>query len=204
MAKSQFRGGSGTTPSGLARQSQHALGVPADERPWYDYPEYESYNKIPQKYVVNITLSGDPDAQPVERTTDLQPPPFLLRRITYATTGDLLTLAQVDDGADIAPFPPYSQQARSVEMEWGDEFTRFMGKTPGLVAAILGDSNGFLDLPVPALFQGSQVLFVRLNRLFWPLEIEEQVNIPEVDTLWDFYFDGVLLLPKDTNQSGSE
>jgi hypothetical protein len=95
-----------------------------------------------------------------------------------------------------------------VTLEWGDEFTRFMGAQPALVAAIFADSLGYLDLPQSILFQGSQNLSVRLTREFWPYLIGTLADplelLTPIDTQWDFIFEGVALLPMGVNESGSE
>jgi hypothetical protein len=78
------------------------------------------------------------------------------------------------------------------------------------VAAIFADSTGFLDLPGPILFQGSQNLSLTLTRLAWPFTVggldgsEPLIDILAINTQWDFVFEGVALFPKNVNQSGSE
>jgi hypothetical protein len=198
-------------PSGYANQGRHAitgpvaLGDTTMPPTWYDAPEYKSYNKVPAYYPLTAILGGAAESR-VEGTTLLRPEPFLLQRISWATGGDILTNLQIADlGIPLLNFPSYSIQARSVELTWGDEFTKFMGVQPALVAAIFGDSYGFLDLPAPIFFQGSQQLQINLRRLFWPLSVPVlELEIPEVDTQWDFVFEGVALLPMGLNQSGSE
>ena len=200
-------------PSGYANQGRHAitgpvaLGDTTMPPAWYDAPEYKSYNKVPAYYPITAILGGAAESI-VEGTTLLRPEPFLLQRITWATGADILTNEQIESIGGIFAslnFPTYSMQARSVELTWGDEFTRFMGKQPALVAAIFGDSYGYLDLPAPIFFQGSQTLQVNLRRLFWPFSIPAiPLDILEVDTQWDFVFEGVALLPMGLNQSGSE
>ncbi len=101
------------------------------------------------------------------------------------------------------PFWGVSQQGRAVEVSWGDSFTRFLGTNSSLISALFGDSNGFLDLPGVALFQGSQNLQVTLNRLFWPFQIGGAFQQNPRNVRFDFVFEGVGLLPKGINQSGS-
>jgi hypothetical protein len=165
-------------------------------------PDYAQYNQIPADYVIQILLGGAAGSRVPEQTEPLRPEPWLLHTITYATTADILTAEQLIAGGGAILSPPYSEQARSVELEWGDEFTRFMGNQPALVASIFADSYGFLDLSEPILFQGSQQLSITLHRLFWPF-VSSQLDIPEVNTNWDFVFHGVSLLPKGVNESGA-
>ena len=113
-----------------------------------------------------------------------------------ATTADVLTYTELP--ATIIA----SIHGRAVTMRWGDSFTTFLGLNDGLVTAVLGDSNGFLDIPRGALFQGSQPLEVSLLRLFWP-GAQPQGAAPPSDTEWDFVFAGISLLPAGVNQSGS-
>lgn len=204
MNESKFQGGQGLSPDGLVRQGLHATPGPLEglENEWYNQPQYAAYTKVPTDYSVQISLGGAAGAR-VQGTIQLRPEPFLCNIITYATTGDTLTQAQLA-GGNTLPQHAYSQQARSVELTWGDEFTRFMGSQAALVAAIFADSEGFLDLPAPILFQGSQTLTVELHRLFWPYFVAEVIEIPEVETSWDFIFKGVSLLPLGVNESGSE
>lgn len=200
-------------PSGYLAQGRHAVTAPVTMgatgmSPWYDAPEYASYNKVPAYYPINTILGGQAN-NTVRGTVQLRPEPFLLQRITYATTADIYTDGQASGGIGLIGLTPYSQHARSVELTWGDEFTQFMGRQPALVAAIFGDSWGYLDLPAPIFFQGSQQLQVDLRRLFWPwgpATIQEgaPIEIDPIDTQWDFMFEGVALLPGNVNQSGSE
>jgi len=192
--------------SGQLQTGPHAVAAPLYDRdqPWWDLPEYKMFNKVPIEFAIN-TILGGAAASTVEGNVPLEPQPFLLKRITYATSGDVLTDAQFAaiEGAFFT-FPTYSLQARSVEIKWGDEFTRFMGKQAALVAAMFADSWGYLDLPAPIYFQGSQLLDIELRRLFWPLAIPQLgFEVPEIDTHWDFMFQGVSLFPPGVNQSGS-
>lgn len=205
---SRFQGGRGNVPQGLLNQGRHAIEGPValgdTELPplWYDAPQYASYNKVPAYYTIT-TILGGADESRVDADTPLRPEPFLLQRVTWATTGDLMTEEQYA-AAGAVVLPTYSQQGRAVEITWGDEFTRFMGQQPALVSAIFGDSWGFLDLPAPILFQGSQQLQLTLRRLFWPIGNTVVQPVDPIDTQWDFIFEGVALLPMGVNQSGSE
>jgi hypothetical protein len=207
---SRFQGGRGAVPVGYVTQGRSAvtgplpLGDTQMQPIWYDAPQYASYNKVPTNYVISTILGGADEAT-VKGDVQLRPEPFLLQRITWATSGDILTDAQYAAvGGNAVIMPPWSQQGRSVELTWGDEFTRFLGKQPALVAAIFGDSWGFMDLPAPVLFQGSQTLEVTLRRLFWPIvNADLGLDVPPIDTNWDFIFEGVALLPQGVDQSGS-
>ena len=202
---SRFQGGDGLTPHHLASQAQHASVGPmpmGDVRGnLLDHPEYAKYNQIPADYVIQILLGGAAGSRVPGQSEPLRPEPWLLYAITYATTADVLTQDQVDVAGNLFG-PSFSEQARSVELEWGDEFTKFMGNQPALVASIFADSYGFLDLSEPLLFQGSQQLSITLHRLFWPFAIGD-VTVPEVNSYWDFTCHGVSLLPKNVNESGA-
>ncbi len=154
--------------------------------------QFATYNKIPAQYVIKIELPGDDGARRAG-VTQLRPEPFVCHRITFATDGDKRRHFAV-------PFSIGSPQGRSVEVRFGDSFTTFFGKTSGLVSAVFGDSQGFLDLPRGILFQGSQPIQVELTRLFWP---QPEELAPRATTRWDFVFHGVSLLPQSINQSGS-
>lgn len=175
-------------PNGMVYQDQVAsLGAEQAIAPAED-PRFAHYNAIPAWYVVNITLGGD-DNDTMTGNVTLRPELFVLKRITWATTGD--TYPAVDQE------PGYSLQGRAVTLTWGDEFTKLFGNTSALVAAAFGDANGFLDVFKGALFQGSQTLSVSLTRLHWP------ANTTPIDTRWDIVFSGLALLPPGVNQSGS-
>lgn len=195
-------------PAGIGRQARHASRGPLDTAPlgdtrsqadsFLDHPELRGYTPVPAYYVVQAELGPEPGDN-VKAQTQLRPEPFVLQRITWATNGDLA----LPGGLGLFPFWGWSQQGRSVEVKWGDSFTTFLGTNASLISALFGDSNGFLDLPDVALFQGSQNLQVTLNRLFWPFEIgESQFQNPR-NVRFDFVFQGVGLLPKGVNQSGS-
>lgn len=152
---------------------------------------YKGFIEIPAFYTVSIDLGGDDDAT-AGNATPLRPEPFVLRRITWATNGDAPVFVPNGGGGG-------SPQGRCVEVQWSDNFTKFLGNQPCLVSALFGDSQGFLDLPKKGiLFQGRQVLQVDLHRLIWPDADSEPAT-----TRWDFNFQGVALLPKGTNASGS-
>ena len=83
---------------------------------------------------------------------------------------------------------------RCAEMEWEDEFTKFLGGRRVLVSALLGDSNGFLDLPKLIRSEGKQILTVSLNQLFYPWPPPGE-GAPFPDFRWDFVFHGTDLYP---------
>lgn len=164
---------------------QHPQHFPSIE----DSPEFAEFNKIPAWFTVTVELGGDANAVG-SGSVQLRPEPFVCRRCTFATSGDV---------------PPFytgpssgSVQGRAVTIEWQDEFTRFLGSRPVLVSALFGDSQGFLDFPRGILLQGRQSLSVNLTRLFWAGDVDA-----EAATRWDFTFTGISLLPKGVNQSGS-
>ena len=110
-----------------------------------------------------ILCSRSPgDACSAAFTKGIVASPFA-RRITYATTADLAQPGLASPEESALPFSAGSQHARAVEVSWGDEFTQFLGRQSALVASIFADSQGFLDVPGLALFQGSQSLNVTLN-----------------------------------------
>lgn len=149
---------------------------------------WAGYAKVPAWYPVTLLLAGTANAQQ-GGNVQLRPEPFVLKRITWATTGDVFPFQSSNDISQ-------SAQGRSVIMDWQDEFTQFFGSRQGLVSAFFGDSNGFLDLPRGLVFSGKQTLSVRLTRLFWPSEETA------AETRWDFVFSGHSLL-RSEYQSGS-
>lgn len=149
---------------------------------------WAGYARVPAWYPVSLILAPTANAQS-GGNVQLRPEPFVLKRITWATTGDVTPFVS-NSG------PPVSIQGRSVLVDWQDEFTQFFGQRQTLVSAVFGDSNGFLDLPQGLIFSGKQTLSVRLTRLFWPSE-----ETP-ADTRWDFVFAGYSLL-RSEYQSGS-
>lgn len=193
----------GQLPTGAAYARQIALGAAQGQRqpPTYrrgqgggqlpissDAEHDPSYEKIPAWYTVSINLGGVA-GNTGNGAVQLRPEPFILKRITWATTGDCHPY--------VNQFPGFSLQGRSVQMEWSDEYTKFFGDQPSLISAVFGDSQGFLDVPRGALFQGSQNLTVKLTRLIWPS------SLTAAETRFDFTFTGLGLLPKDVAQSGS-
>lgn len=179
----------GSYPVGPSyQQGPASLGLAAGEPVPAWQALYPGHNAIPAWYVVNITLGGAAnDTMP--GTVTLRPEPFVLKRITWATTGDTYPAINQENG--------YSMQGRAVTLTWGDNFTKLFGDTSALVAAAFGDANGFLDIIKGALFNGGQTLGVNLTRLHWPS------STTAIATRWDIVFSGVALLPPGVNQSGS-
>lgn len=177
---------------GFAYQNSHAWDLgqhPQHSKHGLEHdPAFANFNKLPAWYVVTILLPGVPGV-PVAQSVALRPEPFILKRITWATTGD--TPLFVDNTG------PGSVQGRSVTVLFDDEFTKFLGKNPCLISSLFGDSQGYLDLELGLLFQGKQALSVTLQRLFWP------DTTTALETRWDICFQGIMLLPKGVNQSGA-
>jgi hypothetical protein len=192
----------GARPVGRVYQGQHALGAnpyppppgvqpmgsPTDSPGEENDPRWMNFEKIPAFYTISVNLGGAAnDVAP--GSTQLRPEPFILKRITWAAQGDTYPYTQAEPG--------YSLQGRAVTVTWADEFTKFLGNQPALISSLFGDSNGFLDVPRGALFQGKQVLSINLTRLHWP-----SAETPQT-TRFDFVFQGLGLLPKGVAQSGS-
>lgn len=147
--------------------------------------------QVPATYVMSIDLPGHEGAT-LGGKVQLRPEDFLLRRITWATSGDTPLHAG-------SALPGFSIHGRAVEMLWSDEFTQFLGDQPALIAALLGDSNGFLDIEEPGIFfEGSQIIAAKLTRLFWPDPQSEPVKVR-----FDIVFHGIGLLPAGRQVSGS-
>lgn len=163
-------------------------GSPTDSFGAEADPRWSNYEKIPAFYAISIALGGE-DGATQAGGVQLRPEPFILKRITWAAQGDVYPFTQAEPG--------YSLQGRSVTISWADEYTKFLGNQPALISALFGDSNGFLDIPRGALFQGKQVLSCVLNRLNWPSAEARAI------TRFDFVFQGLGLLPKGVAQSGS-
>lgn len=160
--------------------------------------ELALYNQLCQFYTVSMVLGPNPgDVKTGAR--QLRPEPFVVRRISWATTGDTLLQTPIIVAGQNIP----SMQGRVVRCTFGDSFTNFLGQQQGMVSAVFGDSHGFMDLPKGIVFQGSQSIKVALSRIFYPGPLDPEFFPPQ-NTRWDFVFGGVSLLPKYINQSGSE
>lgn len=154
---------------------------------------FEDWVQIPAFYTASVNVAETVGGVPAVASAKLRPERFVCGRITFATAGDII----FDQGTPSLPLPLSSSwQARAVECTWADNFTQFFGDQPCLLAAVFGDSNGFLDLPGGLLFQGSQTLSVKLNRLV-------QLTVDQGPSRFDFQFQGIALLPPGQQQSGS-
>lgn len=151
---------------------------------------------------VNDTISG---------SVTLRPERIILKRISWACDGEQqnpyngIPAAPNVNGWD--PVVMNSIQGRCVEMEWFDEFTKFMSDRKALVVALLGEPglNG-VGLPKPILLQGKQTISIRLNRIRWPFPIGpiDDKNWPDpFPVRFDFVFHSIMLLPPGTHESGS-
>ncbi len=142
---------------------------------------------VPAWYTVSVMLGGVAGNQ-IGGATTLRPERFFLYRVTLSTDGDCYPF--------ITDAPGYSQQMRCVEVTWADEFTRFFGQQPCMASSLFGDSNGFLDLVQPILFQGRQTLSINLRRFRWPSAEDADL------TRWDMSFQGLGILPTGNEVSG--
>lgn len=98
--------------------------APAPE-PMRNQPEFV---EVPAFYTCSVILGGDPGAT-AGGSAALRPERFVCRRITYAAQ------------ADAPPFVEFgfaSPTGNCVEISWGDEFTKFLGEQPALLAALFG------------------------------------------------------------------
>jgi hypothetical protein len=177
-------------PTYAPMQSPMANSHPADQGGYQPDSFWAQFEEVPAFYTVSVFLDEDSGSVGVG-SVPLRPEPFVCRRITWATTGDV---------------PPRytgpatsSAQGRAVTVQWDDEFTRFLGSRPSLLSALFGDSQGFLDIPRGVLLQGKQTLSVTLNRLFYPAFGEGDPG----QNQFDIVFHGIGLLPKGVHQSGS-
>ena len=161
--------------------------------------ELALYNQLCNFYTVSVELGSQPGAVN-KAARQIRPEPFVVRRISWATTGDAMRFCPIILTGQNSP----SVQGRTVRASFGDSFTNFMGQQPGMVSAVFGDSHGFMDMPKGIVFSGSQNLEVTLNRIVYPAPTDDEDFIPPETTRWDFVFAGVSLLPKYINQSGSE
>jgi hypothetical protein len=177
-------------PSGAAYQAQHLSQLGADD---VEQRLGALFNTIAAFYTVSIELAGS-NGSTQAGSVPIRPEPFVLKRITWATSGDAPSIIGAVSGVG-------SAQGRAVEAQWEDEFTKFLGSRSCLLSALFADSQGFIDLPRPLLFQGKQSLSVQLRRLFWPAE--DATTFPPAITRFDFSFQGLSLLPPGVNQSGS-
>lgn len=164
--------------------------LPISEDELEHNPRWSGFARVPAWYRIALVL-GPAVGDYVAESVQLRPEPFVLKRITWATTGDVVP--------NLSPTPPGgSIQGRCVTVDWQDEFTKFFGDKPMLVSSVFADSQGFLDLPRGLIFSGKQSLSMKLSRLVNPWASSQD----EVDTTWHFVFAGFGLL-RGEYQSGS-
>lgn len=168
-------------------------GTPATPQ-WREYvpDQYRDWVQIPTWYTITLPLGGNQGDQ-AQGTVQTRPERFIPVRLTYATTEDVL----LGSAGGSSFLMCSSVAARTARVSFRDEFTHFMGTAPAFVAAVFGDSSGFLDFPKGILFQGKQTLYAELTRVLQPG--------PEYPGgSWDFVWAGVCLLPPGTQVSGSQ
>lgn len=188
----RMQAGAVRAPSGQSLQQTHAA-LGAEQTPGQVLDQMgELYNTIPAFFTITIDLASTVGATQ-SGSVQLRPEPFVCGRITWATNGDVPIVL---GGSNFVG--PGSAQGRVVEAQWSDEFTRFLGDKFCLLSALFADSQGFIDFPKPVLFQGKQTLSLTLRRLSWPTD-----STPPTTTRFDFNFQGLSLLPRGVNQSGS-
>lgn len=139
------------------------------------------YIEIPAFYNIVIPNLGPNTGDDATGDVTLRPEDFVCERITWAALQDLVAILEAGSSLSFI--------GRSVEVAWGDEFTRFLNKDPALISAAFGDSNGFLDFPNGIRFQGKQTLSVTCRRVLGVGEIEVPGRI-------DFTLHGFGLLPR--------
>lgn len=160
--------------------------------------ELDMFTLVPAWYIVTVVLDNVMGAV-LKGAEALRPNPFVLRRITWACTGDTLSES---GGATIFNYAG-SLQGRTVRVRFGDSFTTFVGRRSGFLSAAFGDSNGFLDMDRDIVFGGKQSLEVELNRVVVAGPADQGIELA-ASHRFDFAFAGADLLPKPVNQSGSE
>ena len=189
-----------------------ALGNPDP----YSIGEYEKdfagWTRVLRQYCVKVYL-GSKVGDTNSGSETLGPERFVLKRIQWACDGEIQNPWQTNEDGSQSPnvqgwFPLVhkSIQGRCVEMAWQDEFTQFMAGKRALIVALLGDSDGFPDLPKPILLQAKQTMTINLWRIRWPFPIGPigQTQWPDPFTVrFDFTFHGVMLLPPGTHESGA-
>lgn len=180
-----------STRTNAAFQATHEMGAPPppsrdgapaqqvsqDARERYN-PD-GSYIEVPAFYNIVVANLGNVANDDAPGSVQLRPEDFILERITWCAMQDILFDEQQN-----------SFCGRTVEIEWGDEFTRFLNRAPALLSAAFGDSNGFLDFPNGIRFEGKQTISLKLRRVF---------GDPVLDSVagrFDFVLHGFGLLPR--------
>lgn len=168
----------------------------------------EEYTQVPAVFVAEANLGIVAGDVAVCEGAQLRPEQFLLKRITWASSGiglemddrECTTIGGQAPLVETCPGTPLPIElfGRSILVKWGDEFTKFLGRNAALMSAIFGDSNGFLDLTREVLFAGKQTLTADLERVFTlPGVTSGQTELVQV------IFHGTGLLPLGVNESGS-
>lgn len=177
-----------------------------------EYAErFKGYTKVLRQYVIHV-IQAPQVGSPGAGSKTLGPEKFVLKNISWSCDGEQQNPWQTNQDGSQSPnvngWRPYidkSIQGRCIEMEWADEFTKFMAGDRALICAMFGDSDGFLYLPKPFLLEGKQTLTVNTTRIRWPFPIG-----PIDDETWpdafnvriDFVLHGIMLLPPGHHESG--
>lgn len=187
--------------------------------------QFADYTKVPATYVLRFELGPDAFASD-SASVNLRPEQFLLRRLTWRCT-PLLVQFTPEGGKPIVlmaepPIAPHYDPASCIEVRWEDEFTKFLGGSgpapAGLLGALMGEVNGFLDQTREILFAGKQTLSATVQRLIGLDTITTGIPFVAVQyggdpDMWkgeliplpqvlEIEFHGIGLLPPGTNYSG--
>lgn len=188
--------------------------------------QFADYTKVPAVYVLRFELGPDAFAQDSD-SLNLRPEQFLLRRITWRVTPVIINAhsAGEPDFQFVAgpPIVPAYDPASCIEVHWEDEFSKFIGGSgpapSGMLGAIFGEVNGFLDQTREILFAGKQTLSATVSRLVDLQTVADSVrlstlvqggNAADLDgvtltplpQIVEIEFHGIGLLPPGTNYSG--
>lgn len=164
-------------PPGASRDGDPAQQVSQSARDRYN-PD-GAYIEVPAFYNIVVANLGNVTNDDAPGSVQLRPEDFILERITWCALQDIV----FDEAQN-------SFCGRTVEIEWGDEFTKFLNRAPALLSAAFGDSNGFLDFPNGIRFEGKQTISLKLRRVF---------GDPILDAVpgrFDFVLHGFGLLPR--------
>lgn len=186
---------------------------------------FEDYTKIPAYYILRVELGPNEHDNQAESIT-LRPEQFLLRRITWRVTPPIVSItlpAQAPKRVALGPpIAPAYDAGSGIAMRWGDEFSKFLGgpgpEPSGLLGALCGEVNGFLDMTREVLLAGKQTISAFLERgvgldpyvngiitaamiygdptTLLTAEFEVEPQIVEIE------FHGIGLLPRGQNYSG--
>ena len=189
---------------------------------------FEDYTKVPAIYILRVELGPNAGNNAADSVT-LRPEQFLLRRITWRVTQPMFAFfdGAVTHRLPIAPpLTPAYDSASGIALRWGDEFTKFLGGTgpepSGLLGALCGEVNGFLDMTREVLMAGKQTISAFLERgqdlqpFAAAMPFVAMVNAGGAATAADYVdtsieaeaqiveiqFHGIGLLPPGTNYSG--